>query len=178
MKRRIHSADPYVEFWVKNSGSSRQSTLDTDDAGSSGALEDLRDRTRFTTTIKWGMLFPLWEESFQFHIPCQYTEAHPSSTHSMSGSRSYNSSHGAEDKTLSPTHEGDFDNKTMTHPQVAIEDDSLRIIVRDATKSEIATADVSNLQSIIGECFLDFSSLLDQKNHTIWLPIIDTGEHM
>jgi hypothetical protein len=142
MKRQKHSADPYVELWVTSPPFSDQAESGAQEVG--GITME-----RHTTTIKWGMLFPLWEESFDFTIPCD-----------ISGQPSNNYD------------EGTIGNGSGGH--VAISDDCLRIVLRDAVKSDIATNEAANIQSIIGECFLNFDTLLDQKVHTCWLPVIDT----
>lgn len=127
MKRQKHSADPFVELWVK-------SAAHVGEEDPSMQIVDGMSMQRHTTTIKWAMLFPLWEESFDFTIPCDM---------------------GADGT-------------------VAISDDCLRIVLRDAVKSDIAINEAANIQSIIGECFLNFDTLLDQKVHTFWLPVVDT----
>lgn len=134
MKRRTHSADPFVECWVK----APESLSASNDGINETHTIDGVQMNRYCTTVKWGMLFPLWEETFDFAIPCNAdSEGH--------------------------------------HSGVIISDDCLRIVLRDAVKADMASTEASNIQSMIGECFLNFSSLLDQKTHTIWLPVIDTG---
>jgi hypothetical protein len=156
MKRRIHSADPYVEFWVKPS---RSLSLES----SNEIAEDSNtEMIRHATTIKWGMLFPLWEETFNFVIPCFYSD---------DAKRDWISSN-----PESPHTDFGDDSKFSFPSKIAVEDNSLRIIVRDAIKSESGNSEITNIQSIIGECFLDFSVLLDQKTHILWLPIVDTGK--
>ena len=63
MKRRTHSADPYVELWVKSNGGLNVPSNDIQVIG--GVTMQ-----RYATTIKWNMTFPLWEETFDFTLPC------------------------------------------------------------------------------------------------------------
>ena len=131
MKRRTHSADPFVELWVKPTTSTSPMPDEYVD----------KPMLRYSTAIKWGMLFPRWEESFDLSVPCEYD---------------------CRDDSGNP------------NGNVSISDDCLRIVLRDAVKSDIASNEGTNLQSLIGECFLNFDLLLDQKVHTVWLPVVDT----
>jgi hypothetical protein len=113
---------------------------------------------RYATTIRWGSVNPEWEETFEFNVPCSRLDG--SSSRASMGS-SMGSSGGAA--------------KNTADDEITVSDDSLRIIVRDAVKSESAANERSSVLSVIGECFLNFSELLDQKSHSLWLPIVDTG---
>ena len=152
MKRQKHSADPYVELWVKT-------TPGIDDDANTQIVDGVTMQ-RYSTTIKWGMLFPLWEESFDFTLPCDINNE---------TNTNFNSS--LDDEVSISKHQ---QRNRNGGGKVAISDDCVRIVLRDAVKSDIATNEAANIQSIIGECFLNFGTLVDQKVHTVWLPVVDT----